>query len=741
VVERDGHYWIAVNIDETESIAVLTADEMRSRIESPTLLTSEVGGDLAQLGIGIGAVTDEPFNHFDTGQVPEVFLRTEEHWGDDATSSRASLAVRYTVSGDPTLADPVLQEQKTVDIPWGGGQTALEMPSTRPGAYEVSLDVIDLSSDEVLSGSCLRYSVGAVDADLDLADLAPGDDWGGPGPLRGVELAASLGIGSHRVQLDFGGLVPDPTATPEATELDLSYVPGAQLSDDPDADPFQNLREASEYASAHGVRLIIQLANGSDADKSAIESGTWAGWAQVIVGEFAREVPQITTWSAYNEPNNVYDSAEWYWNTVEIPFADAAHAARAETYVIGGNTLGLATDWWQQATASDVCAHIDAIGVHPYTGWNRSWEEEGFSTAGQGFDAVRTAAGGGCADLTLWDTESGWTADGATAYWSQGSNVARKLLWYKNEEIAGWTYFFSEGGWGENGLSWSLIQYRSYVKPGGLAYAAVSRLLAGRGTPQEVDTGIPFTHAMTVPGDDTLLVAWTDEARIEATLNTDASLVSVTDQYGATSDVPLSAANATVTLTASPQFFRAPAGSTLTMSAPEEFGTDLLLNRPVTASSTFSESDAQVITSGTADPYRPWRSGTVNGELDDSPTVTVGLEQPTLIDRIAVATGNIACCEAGLRHYTVSVQTADGEWHVVAEPTDQFWERTVVFKFDPVDAVAVRVQVPWTTIRDTKMLDVNYTGFAGGLPPPFIGVQTASDYVVSISAISAYAPA
>src|SRR6185437_2920677 len=133
----------------------------------------------------------------------------------------------------------------------------------------------------------------------------------------------------------------------------------------------------------------------------------------------------------------------------------------------------------------------------------------------------------------------------------------------------------SEGGWGENDSSWSLIQYRAYVKPGGLAYATVSRMLHGRGAPEDVATGIPFTHAMRVPGNDTMLVAWTDEARIQARVTTGASSLRVTDEYGATDAVGLSGGSAQVTLTATPQFFRAPAGSTITLGATETFGADL----------------------------------------------------------------------------------------------------------------------------------------------------------------------
>ncbi|MGN6205870.1 galactose-binding domain-containing protein [Humibacter sp.] len=743
MVESGGRYWMLVKTgdDAVESVATLSSAQMASRIASPLLPTADVEPDVAQLGLGIGAVTRVAFNHFDAGRAPAVYLRTEKGWGDLPGARRPGIEVRYTVTGDPTLADPISSAEKTVAIPWGGGQSALQLPTARPGPYEVSLAIVETASNTVLSGSCLHYSVGAADADLRLSQLPPGDDWGGPAPLRGVQLAATLGIYSDRVQLDFGSLIPDAKATPSPAAIQWWALPGANLSDNPNTDPFQNLREAGAYAERHGVRLIVQVGDGGDAEKAAVASGTWAGWVRLIVEEFKREAPSITSWEAYNEPNSFYDSADEYWKTVEIPFADAAHAADPKAYVIAGNTLGFENDWWKKASADGVCSHVNAVGVHPYTGWNRSWEEEGFAAAGAGYDAFRKALGPACASLPIWDTESGWTSDSASAYWAQGSNVTRKLLWYKQDKIAGWTYFYSEGGWGENDSSWSLIQYRSYVKPGGLAFATVSRLLQGRGVPVTVATGIPFAQVMRVPGDDTMLVAWTDEARLSATLTTDASTVRVTDEYGSTAGVTLSSGSADVTLTSAPQFFRAAAGSTLGLRATEAYGPDLLKGRSATASSTFKGAKTQTITSGTADPYRPWRSGAIDGKIDPDPTVTIGLKSPTTIDRIAVATGNIACCEAGLRGYTVSVQKPDGSWQIVASPTEQFWYRTVVFKFDPIKAKAVRVRAEWTTIRDVKMLDMNYTGFAGGLPPPFMGLQTQTDYVMSVSAVSAWAPA
>ncbi|GAA1999863.1 hypothetical protein [Microbacterium ulmi] len=750
LAEHDGTYWVLTRGDGVDRVLTLTSDEMRSALTIPSALNASNEPILARLGVGIGAVTHREFDHFDAPDEPAVFLRTETGWGQRQGAPDVSVDVRYTVRGDPLSPSPVLQEERTVEPPIGGGETPLELPEARPGAYEVSLALVDRGSGAILSGSCLRYSVGAEDAPLDLAELPDGADWGGAGPLRGAQLAATLGVGSHRIQLDFSSLVPDPAATPSADGVDWFALPGSDTGEDgveptdPEAAGFADIAAAAALARREGVDLVVQVGRSGEGEWAAIDAGTWGGWVGVIAEAFERNAPEITLWSAWNEPNAVFETPSDFATLAEIPFADAVHAANPDAIVLGGNTLGFDPEWWRDSAETGVCSHIDAVAVHPYTGWNRSWEEEGFAADGGGYAELRAALGEDCGRLPIWDTESGWTSDGAAAYWAQGSDVARKLLWYSHERIAGWTYFYSEGGWGENGLSWSLIQDGSYVKPGGLAFASVSRLLADRDPGELVATGIPFAYAMRFSGRTDMVAAWTDEMRVDAVVTADgaAEALTIVDQYGARQTLPLRDGRAEITLAGSPRFILAPAGTTIGIEPVEAFGDDLLEARHVTASSTHVDADPQIVTSGTVNPYRPWRSGRLaDGGLDETPTVEVALDAPTTLDRIAVATGNIVCCEAGLRDYTVSVRTADGQWRVVAEQKDQFWDRVVLFSFEPVVATAVRVEVPWTRVRGIRVLDVNFTGFAGGLPPPFMGLQTETDYVATIAAISAWAPA
>lgn len=741
IVHDNGSYWLSVSVEGDEHIRKLTDDDMAAMLALPISYKALNDPVIARLGIGVGVVSDAAFNHADWGETLGVRLRFETGWGLlDSTQTPENISVRYSVRGDPLLAEPVQQTERSVEPKIGGGETPLEVPTSVPGPYEVSVRLVDNGSGETLSATCFRYSIGAKGADLNLDDLEPGAGWGGPEPLRGVQLADRLGIGSFRLQLDVSQLLSDPSGTPNKDAIDWSGLPGAPDGEPTLTEAFAQVRAAAAYAADHDVDLIVQVGQNGDAERSAVEAETWGEWASYIVAMFAEQAPTITLWSPWNEPNTSFDSGADFSKRVDIPFARAAHKANPAARVIAGNTLGFAEDWWADAASTTLCDDVDAIAVHPYTGWNRSWEEEGFAAPDGGYDSFRNVVGSECANLPIWDTESGWTSDGTLPYWSQGAKVARKLLWYQQKDVAGWTYFFSEGGWGENNLSWSLIQHQSHVKPGALAFAAVSKKLAALGEPSVVETGIPFTYAFRFADDAGVTASWTDEASVPAIISSEAPTVTVTDQYGAQSTIELKEGHSQVTITGSPQFFASSEGEPVSITPMEAFGRDVLAGADVTTTSTAEGSDAQIITSGTVNPYLPWRSGLVDGDLDEKPSATVTLDEATTINRIAIASGSMECCETALRTYEVSVRTTSGEWHTVASVEDQFWHRVRFVDFDAVAVTAVRITIPWTTIRDTRVLDVNYSGIVGGLPPPFMGLQTASDEVVSIAAISAWAP-
>ena len=749
--DGDTFYVLTDGADGALSLTAISADRMAAGLRAPITLTADSESLVADLGLGAGLLVDRPYGVFAADEEPRVVAAFDEAWGAHADRYR----LRYQVRGDPRVPDPVVGEEHLAELPADGGRIELDLPASRPGVYEVDAALVD-DDGTAVSGDCLRYTVTPAASALDPASLADGADWGGAQPLRGVQLADQLGVGSHRVQLDLAALVPDPTAEPGPAGVAWDGLPGATVGTDgavdgaPEetSDPFADLAAAAREAERTGVRLVVQVGQGGDAERAAAEAGTWEGWVRLVVAGLRDRAPGIVHWSPWNEPNGTgYDDPARYEREVGAPFARGVRAADPDAVVVGGNTLGFALDWWSGLVAAGGCESLDVVGIHPYTGHNRSWEEEGFSADGAELDRLRETLRP-CDDLPVWDTETGWWSDGVVSFWASGGDVARKLWWYALEDVEEWTYFFSEGGFGEAGNSWSLLQYDAYVKPAGAAMAATSPVVAGLDDVAAVRTGTPGVHAMQGRAGDgtTVLALWSEELSTSVVVAPRGGReVEVTrrDVYGAEQDLTLAARGTEVPVTGSPVQLRVPAGARLQVRATEPFGEDVLAGRPVTVSSTHPDAgEAATITSGTFDVREPWRSGRLaDGSVDPAPTVEIETGGPVTVDRIAVATAGIRCCTAGLRDYTVAVRVADGGWRTVAAPSDQLWDRVALLEVDPVEITAVRVSVPWTEIRGTRVLDVNYSGVLGGPPTPFMPLVTESDWLVAVSAVRAWEPA
>ncbi|NDO90619.1 hypothetical protein [Cellulosimicrobium composti] len=758
-VLRDGtagdapYYVLTHGEDGGFSITEITADRMAYQLGAPVKYNAANEELFGGLGLGAGLLVDAPYGVFPDGTEPRVVAAFDDAWGAHAGTYR----LRYQVRGDPRVWDPVVGEETVVDLPADGGEVALDLPAARPGVYEVDAALVDAATGDAVSGTCLRYTVAAAGSRLDPGALADGADWGGAGPLRGVQLAHQLGVGSHRTQLDFGAIVPDPTAEPDPAALVWDSLPNAAFAPDEEegeepagVDPFAELAAAAELAEETGVVLALQLGSGGEAEQAAVEAGTWEGWVRAIVAVVHERAPQVRYWQPWNEPNATgFADATVYEAKVGAPFAAGARAADADVVVVGGNTLGIEPAWWVDLVLAGGCDSLDVVGIHPYTGFNRSWEEEGFSADDAELDALREALSL-CGDVPVWDTESGWWSDGVANFWAGGSDVVRKLLWYGLEGVDEWTYFFSEGGFGEAGNSWSLLQYGQYVKPAGAAFAASAPFLDGFGTPEPVATGTPGVHAVRAPGAGEhegaeLLALWSEDLSTTVRLSAPGGAVTVTarDPYGAERGLEVPTGGVEVPVNGAPVLLVAPAGTALEVAPVEAFGDDVLEGRPVTATSTHEDAnDPAVVTSGTFAVREPWRSGRLpDGSVDEAPGVEITTDGTRTIDRVAVATAGIRCCTSGLRDYTVSVRTPDGAWRDVAEQTDQFLDRVALFSFAPVEVTAVRVTLPMTTERDVPVLAANYTGIVGGLHPDFLPLATESEWIATISAVRAWEPA
>lgn len=746
---RGGTYYFLARGENREdgssavALATLGADAMARALASPVKYNEGSAPQLAVIGAGAGLVTDRVYGYFADGEEPAVALRLDDAWA----GADERYALRYQVRGDPRVPDPVSTEWVDAPLPPGGGDVALTLPPARAGVYEVDARLVELATGAEVVGTCLRYTVGAPGLTADLAALPDGADWGGAGPLRGMALAGDFRLGSHRYQVNFGALVPDPAAAPGPDGLDW------------DAVPLDDLAAAAELAARTGVHLVVQVGQGGDAERAAVEAGTWEGWAREIVAGLRAQAPGIVHYSPWNEPNNTgFDDGGAYVREVEAPFAAGARAADPEVVVLGGNTLGVPVEWWRAAVEAGACASLDVVAVHPYTGLNRSWEEDGWLADDNPLAQLAEVVAACGDDVPVWDTESGWWSDGVVNSWAQGSDVARKLLWYSLAGVEEWTYFFSEGGFGETGNSWSLLQLDQHAKPGLLAYATTRGALAGRGEPERLDLAAPGAYALrwtTDPGDGTeLLAAWTNDRHTTAVLSAAGApsaggpvgAVTATDVYGATRTLDLSAGPVEVELSGAPQLFTAPIGTELTLAPAEEYGPDLLEGAAVTTSSTAEGTSASTITDGSADDPEPWRSGPLGedspdgaaGSADLAPWVEVALDEPVVVDRVVVATAGIRCCTAGLRDYRVSV-LVDGAWTEVATVADQLHERAVEVGFEAVEIEGVRIDVPTTTERGVEVAAANYSGVVAGMHPSFMDL-TAVDQGVAVSAVEAYAP-
>ncbi len=740
VRSADHFYFLSSSEDGDVSLSRVDVPAMDTLLDSPVIYDINHASSLDRLGFGAGLVTDVPYSYFGPGEEPAVHLELDPWWG----AVSADYELRYRVTGDPWAEPPVEPVAGTLDLPGDGGRATLDLPPARPGPYDVHAELVERATGEVRTATCLRYAVGAPGSTFDPAGLAEGSDWGGAQPVRGVQLADQLGVGSHRVQLVFGDLVPDVDATPSVAALDLDALPGAAPGD-----PFAAIGEAAALAVASDVALYVQVGQGGDAEHQAVSDGTWGAWVGAIAEAFAAGAPDVSLWAPWNEPNNTgFGDGGDYARDVLAPFAQAVKAVDPGAQVIGGNALNLVVPWYRQVIDAGGCDSLDIVGIHPYTGFNRSWDEEGVDGPLGQIAELNEALEACGSSPPVWNTESGWWSDGPGNHWAQGYDVARTLLWSRALGVEEWTYFFSEGGWGEGGFSWSLLQVESFVKPSALAMATVAGLLEDRPPPTVEDAAVPYTHVMRVGarpgGDDRLTAVWTDDLvmEVQATADQDTTLT-LTDVYGATREVDASAGEPfSLPVSGSPVIVSAPGGAEVVIPAADPAGPNLLADGRVSASSTGEDTDpAAVLHPGGADAT-PWRAGarTSDGDLDLSPWLQGDPPAPATIDRVAVESAGLRCCTSALRDYTVSVQGPDGEWTEVGSSADLFFERTSLVRFEPVEAQAVRVQVPTTTERGVRVPQLNYSGQTAGLHPAWSPVVPETSWPAAVVSLAAYGP-
>lgn len=656
------------------------------------------------LGYGAGLATGVRGNWFPHGRVPSLTARFDPWWVRHAPRLRLS----YTVRNRDQVASGTAARATVVALPTtaaGLERISLALPRARPGAYEVDARLLD-AKGVVRGATCVTYTVGSPSHRLDFTSLPAGADYGGPAPARGVALAQVLGGGNFRGRVEWSRLLPDPAGPMQFDAYDAAF------------------RAAAKEAAARNVTFHVQVGEGGPVEKALVANGTWGARVQELVAHFRGTV---RVWEAWNEPNITFGPPDAYVNQVLKPFTEAVKSVDPSAKVIGGSVVGVDVGYYEGIGRAGGFALMDVIAVHPYTGHNRSWEEHGTPAALKRLRAALNAHGG--QGKQLWNTEFSWWSDGAGNFVAQADKLARAMLWMRALGVKRWNYFITEGGYGDYGLSYSLIQSAAepddYVKPAALASMTASAHTTGRRFAGMVSTGIPHAYAASFGrrsgGRDTVLAAWTADLRIGAKLTASSSeptvTVTATDVLGAARTLKLRPGRPVpLTLSGSPVYLTAPAGVRLQLRPAHAVGGNV--------ASAAAGARAYASSAGPRNPAAAAIDGVVdaahNGDLpglpawasapgDAAPSLTVEPAKPTRLDRVLVSSHSLGSIVPGIRRYDVAVRHRQGTWVTVARVRDRTVQRQRLVRFSARSATAVRV----------KVAAVSYGGLAAGLKPWF----------------------
>lgn len=693
IIDHRVYFAAGGRFNRTQTVGWLSFDDLAELARAPK-------APPLILGFGAGLLTDVPGQYFPPGSAPAVHARFDPWWQRHGKE----LTLRYTVRDWRQVVRDVEVAPTAVTLPStesGLRRIPLAVPAARAGAYEVDAR-LETATGGVIGSTCLRYTVGAANHRLDFSTLPPGSDWGGPGPARGVALAGDLGTGGLRGRLEWSKLLPDPTGRMRFEVYDELYA------------------NAAREAAARGVAFWVQVGEGGPVEKALVENGRWEQRVAELVSHYRGRIP---AWEAWNEPKDHYP-AEAYVSKVLAPFSRAVRSADPGAKVIGGSTAGIPLDYWRDIISSGGAALLDIVGIHPYTGHNRSWEEHGTPQAIQQLKEI--LASGGAGSKPIWNTESGFWGDGPSNYYSHGDKVARALLWQRVLGIERWSYFLLEGGYGDYGFSYSLIQGASepdFVKPAALAAMTASSAIEGRPFTGFSETGIPHAYAAIFGsrpgGSDSVVAVWTDDLEIMSDVTVRAAggpaMLIATDVLGATSELDVTPGRRTsLALSGSPVYVTAPTGAGVRIKPVKRTGPNLAAAREgtsVTATSSTLTNPPESATDGLSQAGNrgdlPEVSAWASAPNDPVPALVVRLHRPAKLDRILVSTHSLGSIVPGLRNYDVAIQGSKGRWVTVARVRDQFHARRRLIVFSRRQVRAIRVTVS----------AVNFGGVAGGLQP------------------------
>ncbi|MHB1843492.1 MAG: NHL repeat-containing protein, partial [Deltaproteobacteria bacterium] len=340
-----GGYYDGVNQISRISSADLTA-----------LLAAPASSSLGALGYGASVTVPAKAHYFPAGQPPSVTLAFDPWWQTLAPD----LTVQVGICERKQVLAGAMVPLETVAIPATGDPTALRLssPPAATGFYEVRAQLS--YRGQPVGSQTEYYSVGAPADGLDFATLPAGEDCGGAAPARDVALLGELGFSDARAGIDWSRLLPAGSTSLDFAAYDSAFAAAAQL------------------AAQNGVAFHVQVGQGGP-ETALVRNGSWGSYVQQLVAHYKGT---IHTWECWNEPNdNTFSSAADYVTNALIPFYEAVKAADPSAQVIGGSAVGMDIGYWSAIAAAGGLSHLDIVGIHPYPGHNRAFEEQGFGLA------------------------------------------------------------------------------------------------------------------------------------------------------------------------------------------------------------------------------------------------------------------------------------------------------------------------------------------------------------------------
>lgn len=271
-----------------------------------------------------------------------------------------------------------------------------------------------------------------TDGNGDDGEQAPLDPYEGMTP-RGVALGDFLGIASH-LPRDLGDNFQREFELDRMQEAGVTHLRKTfrweHMEPLDDAYWFDEYNLVIDECAAHGMDVMVGFRGKpdwatTDGTHDTLDTSKWAEF----LGVFADEVgPRVRLYEIWNEPN-----LDVFWDPAPNPGKygellqaayDAIHQHDDDALVLLGglspfqfNELGVWGFLSQTfETHPDLCAHFDALAIHPYSFLQMLPPEEGAEfmgvyqpgMVGMIEEAREILAAHGCADKPIHLTEAGW---------------------------------------------------------------------------------------------------------------------------------------------------------------------------------------------------------------------------------------------------------------------------------------------------------------------------------------------